>query len=88
MTITYDTLDLTLQPPLPTPLLGTSLYRDSMLVTSGGYHWGLVQTCSFVEDPFPLRVLTLAAIEAYMVGASSTHPTGVFSCNLSKIADC
>ena len=55
--ITHDALDLTVQvlpkalAPTPRSRHWTSLYRDPMLVTSGGHHYRCVETCSVEEYP-------------------------------------
>ena len=63
VTIIHGELDLTVR-GLPT--WGTSLYRP-LLVTSGGHHWGPVQTSS-LEDSSPHQYRHLGATETVTVG--------------------
>ena len=55
---------------------GTLLYRDPLVVTTGGQHWKLVTTYSF-KDPF-LLVTMLAKIRDLfkLVHLRNPHPTG------------
>ena len=68
-------------PPYPGTIRhGTSLYRDTMLVISGGQDWRPVQTCSLQELPPPVVLTSGSYWSTYDWHAGGAHPTGMLSC--------
>ena len=63
----------------PDPSHAPPWHQSPLLVTSGGHHWRLVQTCSF-EDPYGSDTWwwLLKLVQSMQEGSS--HPTGMLSC--------
>ena len=74
------TSDLGTYPPLRNQTWGS----PPLLVTSGGHHWRPVQTCSFGDNPPPLRATSGSGNwnwSMYGFQAGSMHPPGMLSCS-------
>ena len=72
--------DLPLSPPLSLDM-GPGC-PTLLLLTSGGEHWRLVQTCSLGPTPSPQLVLVPSGSHRNKYGwqVDGTHPSGMLSC--------
>ena len=77
VTNTHDSLDLTVHPATD---MGPHSTGTSPAVTSGGHHWGPVQTCSLQNLPPTSTDIWWLLKHVRLAQVGGKHPSGMLSC--------